>query len=61
MNFIDTADVYNGGESEVVTGEAVKNDRDDWVVATKFGNPMGPAESGRSVAQVDHGHGRSRA
>jgi aryl-alcohol dehydrogenase-like predicted oxidoreductase len=42
VNFIDTADVYNRGESEVVTGEAIKADRDDWVLATKFGNPMGP-------------------
>ncbi len=42
ITFIDTADVYNHGESEVVTGEAIRDDRDDWVVATKFGNPMGP-------------------
>lgn len=50
INFLDTADVYNGGESEVVTGEAVKGHRDDWVVATKFGNPMGsgPNQGGQS-------------
>lgn len=42
INFIDTADVYNGGESEVVTGASIARDRDDWVLATKLGNPMGP-------------------
>lgn len=42
INFIDTADVYNRGESEAVTGAAITHDRDDWVVATKFGSTMGP-------------------
>jgi aryl-alcohol dehydrogenase-like predicted oxidoreductase len=50
VNFIDTADVYNRGESEVVTGAAITDDRDAWVVATKFGNPMGrgPNQGGQS-------------
>lgn len=38
INFIDTADVYNGGESERVVGRGIKAHRDDWVVATKFVN-----------------------
>ena len=42
VNFLDTADVYNGGQSEVITGEAIRDQRDDWVLATKFGNPVGP-------------------
>lgn len=50
INFIDTADVYNGGQSEVVVGNGIKADRDDWIVATKFSNPMaaGPNGSGQS-------------
>jgi aryl-alcohol dehydrogenase-like predicted oxidoreductase len=50
INFIDTADVYNGGQSEVVVGSGIKANRDDWVVATKFSNPMaaGPNGSGQS-------------
>ena len=38
VNFIDTADVYSEGESEKLTGQALKNlgiPRDDIVVATK--------------------------
>ncbi|WP_430244198.1 aldo/keto reductase [Neorhizobium sp. DAR64861/K0K2] len=50
VNFIDTADMYNGGESERVVGRAIASDRDHWVLATKVGNPMGsgPNEKGMS-------------
>lgn len=41
VNFIDTANVYNDGASEVVVGRAIAPRRDDWVVATKVGCPMG--------------------
>ena len=41
INLVDTADVYSGGESEVIVGEAIKGRRDDVVLATKFGLPMG--------------------
>ena len=41
INFIDTADVYSAGESEVIVGEVLKGRRDDVVVATKFFAPMG--------------------
>jgi aryl-alcohol dehydrogenase (NADP+) len=41
VNFIDTADVYNGGKSEEVTGRAIGNRRNDWVLATKLANRMG--------------------
>jgi len=42
VNFIDTADVYNGGRSEEVVGRAISSRRDDWVVATKFSQVAGP-------------------
>jgi len=42
VNFIDTANVYSGGESERITGALVKADRDNWVIATKLANPFGP-------------------
>ncbi len=35
INFVDTADAYNAGHSEVVVGKAVRGRRDDFVVATK--------------------------
>ena len=41
INFIDTADVYSGGESEEITGNALKGRRDDVVLATKAHAPMG--------------------
>ncbi|WEK02955.1 MAG: aldo/keto reductase [Candidatus Devosia phytovorans] len=41
INFIDTADVYNKGVSEEIVGRAIKAQRDDWVIATKFVNATG--------------------
>jgi aryl-alcohol dehydrogenase-like predicted oxidoreductase len=41
INFVDTADVYSGGESEEIVGRALKGRRDDVVLATKFALPMG--------------------
>ena len=40
INYIDTADVYTKGASEVMVGEVIKVTRDDWVLATKLGNKM---------------------
>jgi aryl-alcohol dehydrogenase-like predicted oxidoreductase len=42
INFIDTADVYSQGESEVIVGKALAGGRrDDVVLATKFHGAMG--------------------
>src|SRR6476660_4835914 len=40
INFIDTADVYSGGGSEEIVGEAIAGRRDDVFLATKFFMPM---------------------
>jgi aryl-alcohol dehydrogenase (NADP+) len=49
INFIDSADGYTGGESEQVTGRAIKAERARWVLATKLGNPgKGPNTGGLS-------------
>ncbi len=57
INFIDTADVYSGGLSEEITGQALKNlklPRDRVVVATKvFGETgSGPNERGASRGHI---------
>jgi aryl-alcohol dehydrogenase-like predicted oxidoreductase len=42
INFIDTADVYSGGESERIVGQALAGSkRDNVVLATKAHGPMG--------------------
>ena len=41
VNFVDTADVYSGGESEEIVGKAIAGRRDDIVLATKVHAPMG--------------------
>jgi aryl-alcohol dehydrogenase-like predicted oxidoreductase len=42
INFVDTADVYSRGESEEIVGKALATRRrDEVVVATKFGLPVG--------------------
>ncbi len=52
INFIDTANVYNSGESEVIVGKALKENgqRENIVLATKVYGKMGegPNESGVS-------------
>ena len=56
-NFIDTADVYSEGVSEEITGRAIKNVRDDVVLATKVRFPMGdgPNDAGLSRKHVTQG------
>jgi predicted aldo/keto reductase-like oxidoreductase len=51
INFIDTADAYSAGESEVIVGKALAGGkRDDVVLATKVHVPMGddPNQRGNS-------------
>lgn len=51
INFIDTADGYNKGESEVVVGRGIKSHRDHWVLATKFANVRGPGPNQRGQSR----------
>jgi aryl-alcohol dehydrogenase-like predicted oxidoreductase len=50
VNFIDTANVYSGGVSEEILGQAIKNRRDRVLLATKARMPMGtgPNDAGLS-------------
>ena len=41
INFLDTANVYNDGESERVIGKAIRSNREKWVIATKVHGSMG--------------------
>jgi aryl-alcohol dehydrogenase-like predicted oxidoreductase len=42
INFVDTADMYSGGESEIIVGAALRGHRDQVVLASKGSSPMGP-------------------
>lgn len=41
-NFIDTADIYQFGQSEEILGQALQGRREDFVLATKFSNGATP-------------------
>ncbi len=52
--FFDTADVYNGGQSEVVTGRVLRKlfgMREEYVVATKVHGRTMPGENGRGLSR----------
>jgi aryl-alcohol dehydrogenase-like predicted oxidoreductase len=51
VNFIDTADAYNGGRSEEVVGAAIRPQREWWVLATKCANPTGRGPNARGVSR----------
>jgi aryl-alcohol dehydrogenase-like predicted oxidoreductase len=61
FDFIDTADVYSswargnkGGESEAIIGKWLKKSgkRDQAIIATKVGKPMGPDKKGLSKKYI---------
>jgi aryl-alcohol dehydrogenase-like predicted oxidoreductase len=54
ITFFDTADVYNGGQSEVVTGRVLQKlfeMREEYVVATKVHGRTMPGENGRGLSR----------
>ena len=52
INFVDTANMYNAGESERVTGRAIRDRRDRVVLATKAKNPMGEGPNDQGLSRV---------
>ncbi|TDU82225.1 aryl-alcohol dehydrogenase-like predicted oxidoreductase [Kribbella voronezhensis] len=51
INLIDTADMYSGGESEEIVGTAIRTRRDEVVLASKFGLPMGADPNQRGASR----------
>jgi aryl-alcohol dehydrogenase-like predicted oxidoreductase len=54
ITFFDTADVYNGGQSEVLTGRLLPklfSMREEYVVATKVHGQTMPGENGRGLSR----------
>ena len=59
INFVDTANVYEGydrylgspgGTAEIIVGKALKDRRDNVVLATKVGAPVGPGPQDRGLS-----------
>lgn len=46
INFLDTADLYEYGQNEVMLGQAIRDRRQDLIIATKVGNEWTPARDG---------------
>jgi aryl-alcohol dehydrogenase-like predicted oxidoreductase len=51
INFIDTANGYSEGESEVIVGKALKGRREGTVLATKVWAPVGPGPNQRGLSR----------
>ena len=51
INFIDTADIYNAGMSEEITGRAIADRRDQVILATKGRNPMGEGVNDKGTSR----------
>ena len=54
INFIDTANVYSGGEAESFLGEVLRDrPRESYVLASKVFFPMPSGDRGLSAAQIE--------
>jgi 1-deoxyxylulose-5-phosphate synthase len=54
ITFFDTADVYNGGQSEVITGRLLRSlfgTREEYVVATKVWGQTMPGQNGYGLSR----------
>jgi aryl-alcohol dehydrogenase-like predicted oxidoreductase len=56
INFVDTADVYGGGDSETILGKALAGRRDSVILATKVNHQSGAGHnrSGNSRRWITH-------
>ena len=50
-DFIDTADIYSGGQSEQIVGRAIASRRDAVVLATKAWGPVGSGPNDRGLSR----------
>ncbi|MDF2901834.1 MAG: aldo/keto reductase, partial [Phenylobacterium sp.] len=57
VNLFDTADVYSNGASEEILGEALQGLRDQALISTKLGLPIGegPLDAGTSRLRLVRG------
>ena len=46
INFFDTANIYNGSKNEKLVGKALKEHRENVILATKVGNKLNPDGEG---------------
>lgn len=51
VNFWDTANVYNQGDSERIVGKALKGRRDDIILATKVNGQMGKGRNDKGLSR----------
>lgn len=51
INFVDTANGYSEGESEVIVGKAIRDRRQQVVLATKVWAPMGEGPNQRGLSR----------
>ncbi len=51
INFVDTANGYSEGESEVIVGKALKGTREGTVLATKVWAPVGQSPNQRGLSR----------
>ncbi|MGH9359056.1 MAG: aldo/keto reductase [Terriglobia bacterium] len=52
VNFFDTANVYNDGQSEVILGKALTGRREKVILATKVCNKMGDGPDDRGLSRA---------
>jgi aryl-alcohol dehydrogenase-like predicted oxidoreductase len=50
-NFIDCANNYGGGQSEIVLGKAIRGKRDDLVITSKVWTQTGPGPNDRGLSR----------